>query len=211
MFNDKPLNWTLLMIFGGFMVIFGVPVVEGVAKYFLAAFILFLIWVCFASVISIPNSYNEKADTLKGLALIYIDTILLFAAAYFFLSVLDVEEKLIKGISTVCIKAECDTDNFDRLEAALTAFTESMYLSIVQTTGIDDSKFDLIGGPAKLIGAFHGLAVFFITVLGVPKYFSSTTEKKIDQAIAELKDNKVTNGRSKKGDSFFKRFVKLFA
>lgn len=199
------------MILGGFLVIFSVPVVKGAATYFLAVFIFFLLWVCLASIVSIANSYNERADTLRGLALTYVDTILLFGAAYFLVSVFDVNDVLIKGIEPICIKMECEVDNTARFGSALIAFSESVYFSVVQSTGIDDSGIEVAGGLAQVVSASHGLAIFFITVLGVPKYFSSTTEKNIERAISELKEDIKITTPSQQKDSLFKKFVKFFA
>ncbi|WP_151194732.1 hypothetical protein [Methylophaga frappieri] len=177
--NITPAKWTLFLVLGTFAIGLMTPIASDWIKLIILLSALILFIGCFISILSIANTYNNRASSINGIISLYLDTVMLFASAYFFTSVIDSGDSIVFGISQVCMQSECYLNSLVQAQSLVDAFMDSIYLSVLVMTTSGDSSIGVGEGWGRWLVIFQLFTTVYISLVGLANYFSHKSSREL--------------------------------
>lgn len=134
---------------------------------------------------------ENNNTTLEELKVLLFGLVALFAAFYFFISVIDIEEKAISGIRVIKAREEydfnCYADMADYFLDIVKTYLNSLYYSIVVMVTLGDSSIIVKSHLVRFFVAAEVLSVLFITLFKVTSYYDGVSERKHEELKSLIK------------------------
>lgn len=142
---------------------------------------------------------TDDKPTLKDLKFLLFSLITMYAAAYFFISIIDVDEELISGIRMIKLEGEYDfsscNDWVEYISDIVKTYFNSLYYSVVVMVTLGDSSIIIKGYIVRFFVVAEVLSVLFVTLFKVTEYYDNISKNKhedLKRVIKRLVDDEVS-------------------
>ena len=151
--------------------------------------------------VDVIKRLSHKETSIKELKFLFLTLAVLCAGSYFFIGVIDVEQKMISGLREIKPDAKYVLFSFNGFfryfqDLAFT-YMNSLYYSIVVMATLGDSEIIVKGGFTRIIVAFEVSTAISLTIFKIGEYYSE-----LSSAEAKETENRIVSEVQKINPSY---------